>query len=193
MILMTLAALAGATQAQPAPAAAPDYRPDSAWLCLPGNSDPCAGPLQTVDLPGPGYARTSESRASANPRADCFYVYPTVSAEPAMNSDLAPGPAEEGATRSQAARFSEVCRVFVPMYRQVTGMGLATSLGAGDIRGPIELAYQDVRAAFREFRRRSRGRPFLLIGHSQGTFTCCAWCRRRLRASRRRGTWSPPI
>lgn len=172
MFLMTLAALAVAqmqTGSQPAPAAAADYAPDAAWLCLPGRTDPCAGPLQTVELRPGGYGRTSDSRPAANPRADCFYVYPTVSAEPTMNSDMVPGPAEQGATRSQAARFNDVCRVYAPMYRQVTGMGLATSLSGGDIRGPTELAYQDVRAAFRDFRRRSRGRPFLLIGHSQGS------------------------
>ena len=169
MILTILAALASA-QAQPAPAAAPDYRSESAWLCLPGRATgPCAGPLQTVELRPGGYDRTSDSRPAASPRADCFYVYPTVSAEPTMNSDLVPGPAEEGATRSQAARFADVCRVYAPMYRQVTGMGLGTALTGGDIRAPIELAYADVRAAFQEFRRRSRGRPFLLIGHSQGS------------------------
>lgn len=169
MILLTLAALAGA-QTQPAPAAAPDYRSDDTWLCLPGRTDPCTGPLQTVELRGSGYAATNTSRPAANPRADCFYVYPTVSAEPTMNSDMEPGPPEQGAARSQAARFNDVCRVYAPMYRQITGMGLATSLTGGNIGPQIEIAYADVRAAFRQFRqRRAPGRPFLLIGHSQGS------------------------
>lgn len=172
MILTTLAALAGAAQAQPAPtatAAAPDYALNAAWLCLPGRDDPCAGPLQTVELRANGYGRTTDSRPAARPRADCFYVYPTVSAEPTLNSDIIPGAPEQGAARSQAARFSDVCRVYAPMYRQVTGMGLARALTGGNIEAQIDVAYQDVRAAFREFRRRSQGRPFLLIGHSQGS------------------------
>ncbi len=169
MILTILAALAGAAQAQPAPAAAPDYAPDAAWLCLPGRTDPCSEPLQTVELRGAGYGATSTSRPAANARVDCFYVYPTVNMEPTMNSDMVVGPAEQNAARSQAARFSGLCRVYAPMYRQVTGMGLGTALTGGDIRAPIELAYNDVLAAFRDFRRRSRGRPFLLIGHSQGS------------------------
>lgn len=168
MILLTLAALAGATQAQPAPAPA-DYRTDANWLCLPGQTNVCTEPTRMVELTTRGYGATSESRPARNPRADCFYVYPTVSSEPGMNSDLIPGPSEQGATGSQAARFSEVCRVFAPMYRQVTGAGLAAALTGGDISAAADLAYQDVRAAFREFRRRSRGRPFLLIGHSQGS------------------------
>lgn len=169
MILLTLAALAGA-QVQAAPAAAPNYAEDATWLCLPGRADPCAGPLQTVELTTTGYGRTSESRAAADPRADCFYVYPTVSTEPTMNSDLVPDAAERGTARSQIARFSEVCRVFAPMYRQITGMGLAVGLTNGNITPQIDLAYQDVRAAFRQFRAsRAPGRPFLLVGHSQGS------------------------
>lgn len=172
MILLTLAAFAGAAYSQqPAAAPAPaDYRSDANWLCLPGQANVCTEPTQTVELPGRGYGRMSESRPATNPRADCFYVYPTVSSEPGMNSDLIPGPSEQGATRSQAARFSEVCRVFAPMYRQVTGVGLASALTGGDISAATQVAYQDVRAAFREFRqRRAPGRPFLLVGHSQGS------------------------
>lgn len=171
-----LAASPAAAQpaAPPAIAATPafpaDYSSDAMWLCLPDRADSCEGPLPTVDLGVSGYGAVRESRAAASPRADCFYVYPTVSGERTLNSDLVPDPAEQSAARSQLARFAEVCRTFAPMYRQVTNMGLGAAMAGGDVSAVFDIAYADVRAAFRQFRaRRARGRPFLLIGHSQGS------------------------
>ena len=64
---------------------------------------------------------THESWAG-NPKApvDCFYVYPTVSNDPTPNSDMVPGPEEKNVVRSQFARFGSQCRLYAPMYRQVT-------------------------------------------------------------------------
>ena len=60
-----------------------------------------------------------------NAPVDCFYVYPTISADPGSNSDLNPSPEQEGyAARNQVARLGEQCRVFAPVYRQVTLAGL---------------------------------------------------------------------
>jgi hypothetical protein len=44
----------------------------------------------------------------------------------------------------------------------------AAALGR-DIRPAFNVAYGDVRSAFRNFLGRTRGRPFVLVGHSQGS------------------------
>ncbi|MDQ4125593.1 MAG: DUF3089 domain-containing protein, partial [Actinomycetota bacterium] len=68
--------------------------------------------------------------------------------------------------RYQAGRFAQACRVFAPVYRQQTLGGLALGGSAESLR----LAYSDVEEAWREYLTRDNGgRPFVLIGHSQGT------------------------
>lgn len=165
-------ALAAALAAQPAPAAAaPDYADSSAWLCLPGREDPCATPLPTTALDADGYGATGLARPAADPGVDCFYVYPTVSRDPAFNSDLVAGPEEQAVALVQFARFASVCRTFAPLYRQMTLAGL-TAVFAGNPRaGDPEMAYGDVREAWRTYlAEHNDGRPFVLIGHSQGTY-----------------------
>jgi hypothetical protein len=62
--------------------------------------------------------------------------------------------------RSQAARFSRVCNVYAPFYRQ-------RSLNNG---GDAELGYMDVVDSFKHYIANwSEGRNFVVYGHSQGT------------------------
>ena len=67
---------------------------------------------------------SSNPRNAARPKIDCFYVYPTVSQQPTVNADKTIDPAQTAIAQYQAARFSKRCRVFAPMYRQVTIVGL---------------------------------------------------------------------
>jgi len=160
-------AVAAPAQAQ-APAA-PDYAKDSAWLCLPGRADVCSKPLPTTALNPNGYGSTGQSTVAKDPPLDCFYVYPTVSRDQGMNSDLNVSE-ENGATAVQFARFAGVCRTFVPIYRQMTLSAIAAYSTGGDITAAGELAYRDVAAAWRNYlAARNGGRPFVLIGHSQGS------------------------
>ncbi len=150
-----------------AAAAAPDYRDEAAWLCRPGRIDPCTpDPVRSVAVPG-GSLRPEPVTADAGARADCFYVYPTASNDAGDNSDMVPGLEERGQAMSQAAAFAPVCRVFAPAYRQVT----LTALHAGRIAtADWGMAYGDVRAAFADYLAHDNGgRPFVLIGHSQGS------------------------
>ena len=98
---LAAAALAAATPVfaqTPSVAPAPDYSKDSNWLCLPGRSDVCSTPLATTALNPNGYGSNGLSTVAKDPPLDCFYVYPTVSRDQGMNSDLKP--AEEiGATQ----------------------------------------------------------------------------------------------
>lgn len=164
-------AAAQAAAAQPAPtAAAPAYRNDSAWLCLPGRKDVCATPLPTTTLTRNGYGSTGLARPAASPKLDCFYVYPTVSQDKGFNSDLSVD-LENGAAISQFARFGSVCRTFAPIYRQMTTAAVGAAALGRDPRPWFELAYGDVANAFRDFlATRSEGRPFVLVGHSQGSW-----------------------
>ena len=154
----------------PAPAAAPDYGQDSAWLCLPGRADACGRPLPTADLNPAGYGPVSESRPAADPPIDCFYVYPTISRDPGMNSDLTPGIEENAAAAVQFARFGGVCRTFAPVYRQATLASIPAVLAGQNPLPIFAMAYGDVVAAWRYYlQHHNNGRPFVLIGHSQGT------------------------
>jgi hypothetical protein len=167
---LAAAALAAATPLPAQPTApAPDYAKDSAWLCLPGRADPCSTPLATTALNPNGYGSNGRSEVAKDAPLDCFYVYPTVSRDQGLNSDLKV--AEEiGAAQVQFARFAGVCRTFAPIYRQMT-LGAVAAYSAGtDITDAAELAYRDVAAAWRNYlATKNGGRPFVLIGHSQGS------------------------
>ncbi|WP_338502655.1 DUF3089 domain-containing protein [Sphingomonas kaistensis] len=166
-LLLALAAQAAA--AQPAPAA-PDYRKDATWLCLPGRADTCSAPLPTTALTRAGYGSNGQVRPATGAKIDCFYVYPTVSQDRGLNSDLVANE-EKGAAASQFARFSSVCRPFAPVYRQMTSAAIGAAALGRDIRPNFDIAYGDIRSAFRDFlATRSKGRPFVLVGHSQGSW-----------------------
>ncbi len=177
---LTAATARAQTPSAPAPAApaapppsgaeAPEYGQDKAWLCLPGRSDLCSTPLPTTALNANGYGSIGRSAPDPDARIDCFYVYPTVSRDPTDNSDLEAGPEELGATTVQFARFSQICRPFVPVYRQATLAALMRAAAGQDPTAAMDMAYGDVRAAWRQYlAHRNGGRPFVLIGHSQGT------------------------
>jgi pimeloyl-ACP methyl ester carboxylesterase len=170
LLAAAAALLAGAPAAAQPQAPAPIYAQDSTWLCLPGRSDSCSTPLATTALNPNGYGSTGLSSVAKDPPIDCFYVYPTVSSDPGMNSDLTAGREEKLAAEAQFARFSSVCRPFAPIYRQMTVSAVAAYSAGADITPAAELAYRDVAAAFRNYLDiRNKGRKFVLIGHSQGS------------------------
>jgi Protein of unknown function (DUF3089) len=138
------------------------------WLCKPGLAgNPCSGDLDTASFsPAGAPLGVREPRAQRHRAIDCFYVYPTVSDQPAPAATRRIDPEERSIARFQAARFSRTCRVLAPMYRQLTVRGL----GGGADPGVFERAYEDVREAWRTYlTRHNHARGFVLIGHSQGT------------------------
>jgi hypothetical protein len=127
-------------------------------------------PLPTTALSPRGYGSNGLSPvANGSAKVDCFYVYPTVSRDQGMNSDLSVSE-ENGAAASQFARFAGTCRPFAPVYRQMTSAAIGAAALGRDIRPAVELAYGDVREAFRNFMARRGDRPFVLVGHSQGSW-----------------------
>jgi hypothetical protein len=152
------------------PSGPADYADGANWLCLPGRDDACSRPLPTTILGPNGYGAAVRHAAAANPPVDCFYVYPTVSRDPGLNSDLSPGAEEQAAAAVQLARFSQVCRTFAPVYRSATVSAIGAVLRGQDPTPIFALAYGDVRAAWHYYLdHHNNGRPIVLIGHSQGS------------------------
>jgi hypothetical protein len=170
-LLSILAATAAVPAAAQPIAPAPDYSKPASWLCLPGRADTCSRPLPTTALNPNGYGHVGNSRPPATPPpVDCFYVYPTVSRDRGMNSDLTPDSSETSAVQSQFARFARVCRTFAPLYRQLTMAAVTASAVGTDLTASSAIAYRDVAAAWRRYLAdHNKGRPFVLIGHSQGS------------------------
>lgn len=141
------------------------------WLCFPGKKpDPCTPGLSTtVYSPTLTKLRVEHPKAVKKPKIDCFYVYPTVSDQTTGNSNLHVDPEEKSIALYQVGRYSQYCRVFAPMYRQVTLDGIG--LGTPTTKPNPALALDDVEAAFHTYLTRyNHGRGFVVIGHSQGSF-----------------------
>jgi|RhiMethySRZTD1v2_1073278.scaffolds.fasta_scaffold02357_19 DUF3089 family protein len=144
------------------------YADDANWLCKPGIADDaCAIDLDATAVAADGETEVVEHQVADDPPVDCFYVYPTTSRDPGANSDFVPAENEEIATVwNQVARLSSTCRIFAPVYRQVTLSVLAGGTGGDD---PRAVAYGDVVDAFKDYvANESDGRGFVLLGHSQG-------------------------
>jgi len=138
------------------------------WLCRPGmRDDPCTVNPNATSIGPSGMPIPQPAVDADHPAFDCFYVYPTVVGGPALNAPLRIMPVLRDVAIEQASRFSQVCDVWAPVYRQVTTAGLVPSLTPGSRAWRI--AYDGVRAAFNAFVAHDEGgRPIVFIGHSQG-------------------------
>ena len=138
------------------------------WLCRPGQAqNPCLTSLATTVVEPNGATHVVPTSPAKSPPVDCFYVYPTVSSQPTVNANLEIGLRETAVAVTQASRFSQVCKVYAPVYRQIT-------LGALDHPRRITLAdariaYRSVLDAFRDYLAHyNHDRGIVFIGHSQG-------------------------
>jgi hypothetical protein len=172
--LLIGAALAASLLQAAAPAQPNDYTDGKSWLCRPGVSgaNACDIDLTTTVVARDGKLTRETWTADPNAPIDCFYVYPTVSTDPGINSDMIADPAERNVVRQQFARFGSKCRLYAPMYRQITLAGLRQQMAGGG-RAALDrgLAYDDVRDAWHAYLEHdNKGRGFVLIGHSQGSY-----------------------
>ncbi len=146
------------------------YSDDEHWICLPGSgNDACAQSFDATVLKRDGTTEIEPHVHAKDAPFDCFYVYPTISQDDAPNSDLEPD-VEIGVAITQAGRLSRVCNLFAPVYRQVT---LGSLLGVIESEvSPEErtaIAYADVVDSWKHYlANHNAGKPFVLIGHSQG-------------------------
>jgi len=149
VLLATGAIGAGAqtTTSQHVAPSPPDYSLPANWAARPN-----AQPIRGKDV-------------------DVFYIHPTTDRSvDRWNQDVADAQVnrwtDESVVARQASAFDACCRIFAPRYRQST---------AGAFRDPVvrkaafALAYGDVLRAFDDYMAHDNGgRPFILVGHSQG-------------------------
>jgi hypothetical protein len=146
--------------------------PDAAgvtWLCQPGQTaDPCLYPRGANSIAANGSKTAIPAAPTAQSAFDCFYIYPTVTASAATsNTGTAVTPATVAAAVSQASRFSQVCNVWAPTYRQRTSASLAKGLGNDPAADAI--SYQSLLLGWKDYLAHDNdGRPIVFIGHSQG-------------------------
>ena len=158
----------------PAPATPSPVPDDTVWLCKPGlAANPCGGSLDATAVDASGAKTVEPAAPASDPPIDCFYVYPTVSRQKTTNANLTIDPEERAVAVAQAALFSQVCRVYAPMYPQLT---LAAIAKLGEIGlGSALIAYNGVSSAWRNYLANyNHGRGVVLIGHSQGAFLLTA-------------------
>ena len=162
-IALTLAVL-GALAVSPAAGAK-----DPLWLCRPDlSSNPCRSSLDTTVETGAGVKSVRRAKLPKTAAVDCFYVYPTVVNGPSMNAPVEVQPILRAVATLQASRFSQVCRVFAPVYPQLTSSGLVRF--GDEQKRAVDKAYRGVRDAWKAYLRDDNdGRGVILIGHSQGS------------------------
>ena len=140
----------------------PDYAAASAWAAFPGRGGPA------------NFVPAGTEPATGGHEVDVFFVHPTgYMSGHDWNSPLDPHSRTEENTEwmmaNQASVFSSCCNIYAPRYREAS---IFTYLAAPpDIQNKaMALAYSDVLRAFRYFlSHESKGRPFILASHSQGT------------------------
>ena len=141
---------------------APDYADPATWAALPDRPD-------LADLAPAGTA-VSDNQDTAD--VDVFYIHPTTyRGGENWNQDLGMVEVNEWTDTSviarQASAFNGCCRIFAPRYRQAT----ISALGGAELGGlkAYDFAYQDVLSAWQHYLETwNNGRPFILVGHSQG-------------------------
>ena len=140
--------------------AGPDYARASSWVARPGMAR------------NPSLWLPDGLAAAPTGNASIFYIHPTTYLErDRWNAPLDAGGQTEFRTRlfvqSQASAFNAAGEVWAPHYRQAA-YG-AFLLGSEDAQKALNLAYQDVRAAFDYFlSQMPPDEPIILAAHSQG-------------------------
>ena len=154
---------AGIPSAHPEGAGAPNYAKLDSWAALPTTRDAADVAPKDDSLP--------EAQAAA--AVDVFYIHPTTFRSTTRWNQELPDQETDGWTdvsviARQASAFNACCKIYAPRYRQA-----AISAVLDPTRGmeAYAFAYDDVKRAFAYFiEHLNSGRPFMIVGHSQGAF-----------------------
>ena len=119
------------------------------WLCRPGRKDACSVDRTTTVVAADGKLTREDWKADPNAPIDCFYVYPTVSADPTpqqRHDGRSGGNERHPAAVRALARCAALCAALSPgdarrATRAMTGGGGLCIARSGP-------AYDDVRDAF---------------------------------------------
>lgn len=146
----------------------PDYSKLENWAAHPDKTDP-------ADLsPSPTAAPNLQKEAAV----DVIFLHPTSYTGDSRhqrdwNASLADAKTnaqtDKGSIQYQASIFNGTGRVFAPRYRQAHLHVFYAKKDTASSRKALDLAYADTKAAFEHYLKNwNHGRPFLLVGHSQG-------------------------
>ena len=113
-----------------------------------------------------------ETASNEDLKADVFFLHPTSyfgqTWNAALDHPFASEMVDEMIMPGQASVFNGCCQVYAPRYRQATFYSFLYPNESS--RSALELAYEDVAAAFDFFiKNRNPERPFFIGSHSQGT------------------------
>jgi hypothetical protein len=140
----------------------PDYAQASSWAAMPGKPSAADFVPQSVTVP------TGERAV------DVFFIHPTGYMRGYdWNSRMEANSATEENTKwmmaNQASTFNGCCNVYAPRYREASIFRYMSA--PPDIATKaMDFAYADVARAFQYFiDHHSKGRPFIIASHSQGT------------------------
>ncbi len=142
----------------------PDYADPASWAALPTKQDAAD---QVPKTPA-----AADNQATA--QADVFFIAPTTYYNRAgWNAPIDDADARarlDGfVLKYQASAFNGSARVYAPLYRQAT-LGAFFPNNRDDGDKALDLAYEDVRRAFRYYmENHNKGRPFILAAHSQAS------------------------
>jgi hypothetical protein len=143
---------------------APDFENKYFWVAHPDKSD-------TSDLVPIGID-TSGDIAKKN--VDVFFVHSTGFVGPggwnsSMQIENSEAQSIEYMLSSMASIFNGCCNIYAPHYREAQIQSfMPENFDSGT--QALDLAYQDVEAAFDYYLTHyNHGRPFIVVGHSQGT------------------------
>jgi hypothetical protein len=146
--------------AQETTPAAPDYAQAESWAAR--------AEREQAALAHPANA----SPVAIGAGVDVFYVHPTTFRSMARwNQRIEDAETNDWTDRSviarQASAFNGCCRIYAPRYRQASLRAFSSMQGDGGLA--YALAYGDVMRAFDWYMAHENGgRPFILVGHSQG-------------------------
>ena len=178
---LALGVIGGCSDSSDSPPPGP-YADDALWLCKPGIADDkCLALDQDATWILEDNSQVFyEHEVAVYPDFDCFYVYPTqdFTEGPGNSTDIINDDRPLRPLYNQAARFNSLCNVFAPRYRQMTFDTF--ELEDWPESEFFDVAYGDVEEAFDQYLRENRGRNFVLMGHSQGSFMLIELLARRI-------------
>lgn len=147
--------------------ALPDYGQLDSWTAHPKKEDPSDFMPQGGKIDG-----------SVPKEVDVFFLHPTSligykKYQNIWNADIddpiVNTATDEGATLFQASAFNQAGNVYAPRYRQAHYYCYFTK-DTVQARQALDLAYEDVRAAFLYYlQNENKGKPIIIASHSQGT------------------------
>ena len=151
------------------------YASKDLWLCRPDIPDDyCDDADLTVTVIEPdGTKVVDDVPNNTEAPVDCFFVYPTVNSSQTPGNTEAlvpPPPGAVEAVQRIVARYRGVCRIFAPLYHQMSISTYFEYVWSWQDTPIFQRAYDDIAEAFDYYMGHfNQGRDFVLIGHSQGS------------------------